>query len=587
MARFNEEWMNQLLDRSDIVDVIGEYVHLTRKGTRYWAPCPWHAERNPSFSVTPEKQMFYCFSCKKGGGVINFIMEQENLTYSEAVEFLAQRAGMEMPEVQDDEAYQKKKRYEKRLHEMMRELALFYHDNLKKEEGKEALEYVQKRKIGNVINTFGIGYALNEYDSAYRYLLGKGYSLREMLDAGLVRSRDGKTYDFFRDRVMFPIQNAFGDVIAFGGRIYKEGEPKYLNSGETTIFNKRRNLYALNMVRKKRNLRSIILTEGYVDVVSLRAVGIDYAVASLGTALTENQVRLIKKYTQNVYVCYDGDSAGIHAALRALDMLAKEGLRSLVIVMPDGMDPDDVAKKYGKEGFLKLQDSAIPGMEFKLKILKQDYDLRVEDQAVDYATKAVAMISSLDNEIEKEKYLKMVSNETKLSLNSLQKQMEKTSARPSFEQKTEVPEPEEEGREDEERLISLIMSRPDLLKDRSRSIEDMFRTPLYKEVIEYIFTQLDKGSLPAYGEILSAFSEHGSELARDLNLELDEGVAIEEYGDRLVNRILKERLRSERKKLITEYSDTGISAEERNEKIKEISRIDKDLRNINHRYFRG
>lgn len=218
--------MNQLLDRSDIVDVIGEYVHLTKKGTRYWAPCPWHAERNPSFSVTPEKQMFYCFSCKKGGGVINFIMEQENLTYSEAVEFLAQRAGMEMPEVQDDEAYQKKKRYEKRLHEMMRELALFYHDNLKKEEGKEALEYVQKRKIGNVINTFGIGYALNEYDSAYRYLLGKGYSLREMLDAGLVRSRDGKTYDFFRDRVMFPIQNAFGDVIAFGGRIYKEGEDR-------------------------------------------------------------------------------------------------------------------------------------------------------------------------------------------------------------------------------------------------------------------------------------------------------------------------------------------------------------------------
>ena len=181
----------------------------------------------------------------------------------------------------------------------------------------------------------------------------------------------------------------------------------------------------------------------------------------------------------------------------------------------------------------------------------------------------------------------MVSNETKLSLNSLQKQMEKTSAKPSSEQKPEVPEPEEEGREDEERLISLIMSRPDLLKDRSRSIEDMFRTPLYKEVIEYIFTQLDKGSLPAYGEILSAFSEHGSELARDLNLELDEGVAIEEYGDRLVNRILKEQLRSERKKLITEYSDTGISAEERNEKIKEISRIDKDLRNINHRYFRG
>ena len=232
MGRFNTRSSVQLLEKSDIVEVIGEYVHLQRKGTRLWATCPWHAERNPSFCVTPEKQMFYCFSCKKGGGVINFVMEQEKMSYLEAVQFLAERAGMEMPEFEDNEAYKKKKAYLKRLQGMMKELALYYHHNLLAPEGEKAREYLKRRKITGVIRTYGLGFAKDEYDAAYRFLLKKGYSLREMLDTGVVRSRDGKNYDFFRNRVIFPIQNVFGDVIAFGGRVMDQGEPKYLNSGE-------------------------------------------------------------------------------------------------------------------------------------------------------------------------------------------------------------------------------------------------------------------------------------------------------------------------------------------------------------------
>ena len=233
MARFSEEWLARLLEKSDIVDVINEYVPLKRKGTNLWANCPWHAEKNPSFSVSPSKQMFYCFSCKRGGGVINFIMEHEKLSYLEAVTLLADRVGMEMPEAQEDTGYQQRKEYRKRLYTLMRDLALHYHHNLKSPDGKAGLEYIKKRKIAGQIGPYGLGFALDSYDDAYQYLLGKGYTLKEMLDAGVVRQKEGRVYDFFRNRAMFPIQSHFGDVIAFGGRVMDDSNPKYLNSGET------------------------------------------------------------------------------------------------------------------------------------------------------------------------------------------------------------------------------------------------------------------------------------------------------------------------------------------------------------------
>ena len=584
MARFNDEWLSQLLDKNDIVDVIGEYVHLEKKGTRLWAACPWHAEKNPSFCVTPEKQMFYCFSCKKGGGVVNFIMEQEKMSYMEAIEFLAERVGMEMPEVQDNEAYQKKREYTKRLQGMMKELALHYHDNLKGPGGKAAVEYLHKRKIANVIRTYGIGYAKDAYDDAYRFLSAKGYSLREMMDAGVVRSRDGKNYDFFRNRVMFPIQNAFGDVIGFGGRVMDQGEPKYLNSGETYLFNKRYHLYSLNQVRKKHNLKSIILTEGYMDVVGLRAVGIDNAVASLGTALTKEQIRLIKKYTNRVYLCYDGDNAGINASLRAIDMLQADGIKTSVMVMPDGLDPDDVAKKYGKDMFVKLAKESLSGTEFKLRALKRDFDLDEADQVVEYATRAVEIISKLENELEKERYVRHLAMDTGLSENSLYKQMgkERTEKKSDLPAEEKVPFAKEST--DEEKLIALIMERPDLLQNNSERYADIFREELHKKIIFHIFEEIKKGILPTCAELLSVFSVESGQLAEKLHQDIPEGTAADDYAETLIKRIEIGRLKEKRDNLIA--SMQNMDAAQRAAAMKEVSMLNASLHKLNDNFFR-
>ena len=584
MARFSEEWLAQLLDKNDIADVIGEYVHLEKKGTRLWAACPWHAERNPSFCVTPEKQMFYCFSCKKGGSVINFIMEQEKMNYLEAVQFLAERVGMEMPEVQNDEAYQKKKAYTKRLQEMMKDLALHYHENLLQPEGKIAREYLKKRKISNVIRTYGLGFAKDTYDDAYRFLSAKGYSLREMMDAGVVRSKEGKNYDFFRNRVMFPIQNAFGDVIAFGGRVMDQGEPKYLNSGETYLFNKRYHLYALNQVRKKRDLKSIVLTEGYMDVVGLRAVGVDNVVASLGTALTKEQTRLIKKYTNRVYLCYDGDGAGIHASLRAIDLLQAEGLKTSVIVMPDGLDPDDFAKAYGKEAFLALMKESITGMEFKLKILRSEYNMEEPDQVVEYATKAVELVGGLENEIEKERYIRQISNDTKLSEQSLLRQMGKKN--PSEMHTFVVNDRELIKKEvsEEEKLIALLMERPYLVQKNAQLFEGIFQQELHKKIFFYIFDEIKKGVLPTCAELLSVFSANSGQLAEALHQEIPEGTSAEDYAETLVKRVKISRLKEEREQLIGEMQK--MDAAQRKEAMKQVSALNVQLHRMNDHFFR-
>jgi DNA primase len=588
VANSNEEWKQELLQRNEITEVIGEYVHLEKKGSRYWAACPWHAERNPSFCVNKEQQFFYCFSCKRGGSVINFIMEQEKRTYPEALQFLAERVGMEMPEYRDDEQYRKKKEYNKRLHAMMRDLALHFHENLMDEKvGRRAREYLHNRKIDNVIKTFGIGYSRDEYDDAYRFLSKKGYTLKEMTDAGVVRSRDGRNYDFFRDRVMFPIQNVYGDVIAFGGRIMGDGDPKYLNSGETVIFNKRYNLYALNTVRKKRDLKNIILTEGYMDVVGLRAVGIDNAVASLGTALTSEQVKLIKKYTDRVYLCYDGDDPGINAALRAIDMLEKENLRVSVMLLPDGMDPDDVAKKYGRSKFVEFAKDSFTGIEFKLKIARKRYDFDNSQDVIDYASEAVAMISRLSNEIEKERYIRQVSEETGYREDSLKRQMDSISEKKGQDRASVQENEVSDELDDEDRLISLLMNRPDILKDDVSYLRGYFRDPVYLRVLEHLQEQKNSGVLPRPGDILAAFPEDSAVLARALGQGISKEISPEEYGDRLLTRILKKRLNERKNAIAFESSKTDKTNEERTDLLKELNDIVRQLRKSEEYYFRG
>ena len=584
MARFNEEWLAQLLAKSDIVEVIGEYVRLEKRGTRLWACCPWHNERNASFCVNPEKQMFYCFSCKKGGGVINFIMENEKLSFPEAVELLARRAGMELPEFSGNESYQKQKEYKKRLTVLMKDLAFYYNQNLFSAEGSQALAYVEKRGIYKVSRSFGLGFAKNEFDDAYRFLLGKGYTQKEMLDAGVVRSKNGRFYDFFRGRVMFPIQNVFGDVIAFGGRVMDDGEPKYLNTGETLLFNKRNNLYALNLVRKNRNLRNILLTEGYMDVVGLAAGGINNVVASLGTSLTSEQARLIKRYTTRVYLCYDGDAAGVKASLRAIDILGKEGLHVFAMLLPEGLDPDDYVKKYGAVRFKELGKSALSGMAFKLRVLEGDFDLEQPDQVVEYATKAVAMIALLENEIEKERFLRQLSKTTGLSENSLKMQLNKENTP----QRYSLPANElnliKKSKDDEEKLIAVLLEQPSLVQNNMHAYEGIFQNSLYQKIYSYISEEIKKGIVPTYAELLSVFSAEGDQIAFLLAENIPDEVTAEGYAEMLVRKIHISRLKSKREQLLGEVGQAWDEAK-REELMRNIADINLELHKMSGNNF--
>ena len=338
MAAFPEEWLNELLSKTDIVRVVGDYVSLTPKGGRFWGCCPFHNEKTPSFSVTPEKQMYYCFGCHAGGGAIHFVIE--------AVKLLAQRAGMELPDEVNDARLRAERAYKERLYNACKEAAIFYNKKLLSAEGKAAQEYLKRRGIGGKMAVrFGLGYAPEGWHNLMDYLEQKGYSRKEMVDAGLAiaSKKDGGAYDAYRGRLIYPIISATGRVMAFGARtMKKDDEPKYINTGDTPIYNKRYNLYALNMQRGKR-VGELIMVEGYMDVISLFAAGIENAVASLGTAMTQQQARLIKRYADKMYLCYDGDSAGQAATLRGLDILSAEGIDPKVIVIPGNMDPDDAA----------------------------------------------------------------------------------------------------------------------------------------------------------------------------------------------------------------------------------------------------
>lgn len=416
MAAFPEEWLSELLSRTDIVRVVGDYVSLSPKGGKYWGCCPFHNEKTPSFCVTPERQMYYCFGCHAGGGVVNFIMEAERVGYVEAIKLLAQRAGMELPDEVNDARLKAERAYKERLYSACKETALFYNKKLLSAEGKQAQEYLTKRGIGGKMAVrFGLGYAPEGWHNLMDHLKQKGYSQKEMVDAGLAiaSKKDGGAYDAYRGRIIYPIISATGRVMAFGARtMKKDDDPKYINTGDTPIYNKRYNLYALNMQRGK-HVGELIMVEGYMDVISLFAAGIENAVASLGTAMTQQQARLIKRYADKMYLCYDGDSAGQNATLRGLGILAAEGIDPKVIVIPGNMDPDDYVRKYGKEGFLELRDSAMDANTFRLSNLAEKYDLKTPDGRENFAKKACEFVGSLQP-VERERHIGFISKKTGL-----------------------------------------------------------------------------------------------------------------------------------------------------------------------------
>lgn len=393
-------FIDDLVARSDIVDVVSDYVKLTYKGGSYWGLCPFHGEKTPSFHVRADQQNYHCFGCGKGGGVISFVMEVENLPYLDALRLLAKRAGVEFPEQNMD---QRSRRKRARLLELNKEAARFFHSQLHGPAGRQGLEYLQRRGLSRGIMTrFGLGFAPDNWDSLIRAMAQKGYEKGDLLEAGLaVSSQKGRIYDRFRGRVMFPIIDLRGDVIGFGGRVMGDGAPKYLNSPDSPVFNKSRNLFALNLA-KNTKLGRIVLTEGYMDTISLYQAGFDCAVASLGTSLTADHAKLLSRFTKEVVICYDADSAGIQAANRAIPLLEKTGLKVRVVRVHGAKDPDEFLKKFGPDAFAKLLDQSENYVNYNLRQLQEKYDLTDPIQRAEFARAGAEVISRLDSPVERE-----------------------------------------------------------------------------------------------------------------------------------------------------------------------------------------
>lgn len=419
---FPQSFIDELLARNPIEEVVGRHVTLRRSGANMFGLCPFHGEKTASFSVAPDKGIYYCFGCHKGGGAINFVMEMEGLTYPDAVRALAQRSGMEVPE---DDQYQSRYRQQERLWALCKEAARYFHAQLYSEAGAQGLAYAQKRGMPkSTLTTFGIGFAPDSWNGLVMAMKAKGYTEQELKDAGLVSEKGGRIYDRFRNRLMFPIIDVRGNIIGFGGRVMDDSTPKYLNSPETVIFNKRKNLFALNIARKSK-LGYLILVEGYMDAIALYQYGFDCAVASLGTSLTEEHATLISRYVEQVVLIYDGDEAGQRATKRAIPILEKAGIRVKVLQMKDAKDPDEFLKKFGADKFKLLLEESSNRVEYQLNAIARKYDLRIDDQRIRFLQESAELICTLGSSVQREIYSSRVAQAAKITEESMKQEVSK------------------------------------------------------------------------------------------------------------------------------------------------------------------
>lgn len=505
---FPPSFIDELIARNPIEDVVGQYVSLKRSGSNLFGLCPFHGEKTASFSVAPDKGIYYCFGCHKGGGAVNFMMEVEGLSYPDAVRALAKRAGMEVPE---DEQYQSRYRKQERLWALMKEAGRFFHTQLFSPAGSECLQYVQKRGLTKaIVTSFGIGFAPNSWNALVDAMRKKGYTDEELKDADLVGEKNGRIYDRFRNRLMFPIFDVRGNVIGFGGRVLDDSKPKYLNSNETIIFNKRKNLFGLNFAKKTKQ-PNMILVEGNIDVVTLHQYGFDNAVASLGTSLTEEQVALLSRYTEQVVLTYDGDEAGQRAAQRAIPMLEKAGIQVKVLQMKDAKDPDEFLHKFGADRFKLLLEECSNRVEYQLNAIAKKYDLRVDDQRVKFIHEAAELISTLSSAVQREIYGHRVAEAGKISFEAMNMEVGKAYKRRLAREKkkqeridlapAKAHQPQSRTiRYDnirsavaEEAVIAMAMRDPSLLDLRGGLTPEQFSAPLLGRVYAQLLDRHNQG----------------------------------------------------------------------------------------------
>ncbi len=513
---YPEELVEEVRLKNDIVDVISGYVKLQKKGSSYFGLCPFHNEKSPSFSVSRQKQMYYCFGCGAGGNVFTFLMEYENYSFSEALKALAERAGVELPRQEYSKEAKAKADQRMAILEINKLAAKYFYAQLKSEQGKPAYTYLKKRELSDeTIVAFGLGYSSKYSDDLYRYLKTKGYPDELLLLAGLI-SADEKhgAYDKFWNRVMFPIMDANSRVIGFGGRVMGDAKPKYLNSPETPVFDKSRNLYGLHRARTSRK-SYFLICEGYMDVIALHQAGFTNAVASLGTALTAGHASLIKRYVNEVYLTYDSDEAGTRAALRAVPILKDAGISAKVIRMDPYKDPDEFIKNLGAEAFEERIRKAGNGFMFGLKVLEREYDMNSPEGKTGFLREASRRLAEFDEEIERSNYTEAVAETYHVSAEELRKLVVKTAiqagmAKPAGRPK---PPPGREGRKEDGILKSQRILLTWMLEDRGifeqikRYIgADDFTEPLYHVVAELLYRQYEKGS-PDPAQIMDHFTD--------------------------------------------------------------------------------
>ncbi len=442
---FPQSFLDELIARSDIVDVVSSYVQLTRKGSNLFGLCPFHSEKTGSFSVSPDKQIYYCFGCKRGGGVVNFIMEEENLPFPDAVRFLAKRAGMEVPEEEGDREAGRRRQ---RLLDLNRDAARFYYQLLQQPEGQAVREYLARRRITRQTAVrFGMGASLDAWDVLLTAMTKKGYTKSELLEAGLVvQNKNGGLYDKFRNRLMLPVIDTRGDVVAFGSRVLDKSEPKYMNSSETPVYSKRRVLYGLNLAKKTKR-PNIILCEGNLDIVTLHQAGFDNAVASMGTALTVEQTRLLSRFTKELVLCYDNDNAGKIATERALQILNNSEFSVKVLQLPrrlvDGeyvkQDADDFIKYQGADAFERLLTGSENGVEFRMEQVAGKYDLASDEARVAYCEEISSLLAGLPSAVEREIYTVRAAETAKISPEAMRLEVQRAfKRRLSQEKRTEL-----------------------------------------------------------------------------------------------------------------------------------------------------
>ena len=584
------EFLAQLKSKNDIAEVIGSYVHLERKGTNYWACCPFHHEKTPSFSVNTLDQYYHCFGCGASGDVITFVREIESVDFIDAVKILAERVKMPLPDMNfDSEKTLEQKRKRDQILKILNVSAHFYLDNLNSGKADAHIQYILDRKLSSpTVRRFGLGASL-DFKSLPQYLLDKGFRRDDILESGAVTASDsGKLTDAQGGRLIFPIINAFDDVVAFGGRVLEKTDfAKYKNTKETLVFNKSKNLYNINLVKKQKKaegIKNLVMTDGYMDTISLWQAGFHNVVASMGTSLTKEQARLAKRYADDVLISYDGDFAGQKGAIRGLEILRDEGINVRVVALPEGLDPDDVVKRYGTEGYQKCLDEAMPLIDFKLTVLERGKDLSKTEEKREFIAQALKVIREEDSASVREDLLKTLRNKTGVTYESLRRDLENEPQRPA-EHEIKEPVRSEDGADKYVKACRFILASVLFNAKYARNFDISrvkFDNTVHNIIAEYIALRQKGGENVRASDLFEIFDESTPELSSILDLSLGDGFSSpesEKYFNDSVKTLSRRKIEEELKDLSAKC-DRETELEKKKQYTRRILELTIQLKNF-------